>query len=223
VLVLVTALLVLVGLVLLVVGLAHNSLDLIYASIGCTAVAGVVLLYLGRVNRREADRLAHDEAVLASRAGSPPAADVLVEDASPDPDPDPDPDADRTETAGVEEGSDPTQPQSVAAPTAAPAPSAAPTEASAGAAANPDAPIGVAGDGNAFPAGEAAFPIKDYDQLRVGEILPLLRGLDPDELEEVRDRESAGKGRSVILRRVEELLAGDATSERATKETPPSL
>jgi hypothetical protein len=51
----------------------------------------------------------------------------------------------------------------------------------------------------------------------------LLRGLEPDELEEVRDRESAGKRRSVILRRVQELLDSGATDERATKETPPSL
>jgi hypothetical protein len=227
VLVLVTALLVLVGLVLLILGFAHSALSLIYASIGCTAAAGLVLIYLGRANRRKSVRLAHDEAALATRASSPEAPpEGLVDDTSPAPD--------LTETAGLDDHFDPAQPQPVAAaaPPAAPAPSTAPTEDSAdAAAANPDAPTPVAGDGAAwpagdgaaFPTGEAAFPIKNYDELRVGEILPLLRGLEPDELEEVRDRESAGKSRGVILRRVEELLASDATKERATEETPPNL
>jgi membrane protein implicated in regulation of membrane protease activity len=53
---------------------------------------------------------------------------------------------------------------------------------------------------------EVIFPIEDYDDLRVGEILPLLPELEPDELEEVRDRESAGKNRSTILNRIDELF-----------------
>jgi hypothetical protein len=185
VLVLVTAVLVLVGLVLLVVGFAHSALSLIYASIGCTAVAGVVLIYLGRANRREAVRLANDKATLASRAGSPQGPDSDVQDASPE--------SDRPVTAGVEERFDP-------------APALDPSQADRQA----DAPTAVAGDG-------AAFPIQNYDELRVGEILPRLRGLEPDELQDVRDRESAGKSRGVILRRVDELLASEATNE------PPNL
>jgi hypothetical protein len=185
VLVLVTAVLVLVGLVLLVVGFAHNALSLIYASIGCTAVAGVVLIYLGRAKRREAVRLANDEAALASRAGSPQGPDGVLQDASPE--------SDRPGPAGVEERFD---------PASAPHPSQADT--------HPDTATAVAGDG-------AAFPIQNYDELRVGEILPRLRGLEPDELEEVRVRESAGKSRSVILRRVDELLASEATND------PPNL
>jgi hypothetical protein len=192
VLVLVTAVLVLVGLVLLAVGFAHSALSLIYASIGCTAVAGVVLIYLGRANRREAVRLANDEAGLASRAGSRPAPDGVVEDASPAPD--------RTGTAGVDDRPVPGQAQP---PGDLPS-TAAPHASRAGA--HPDAPTAVAGDG-------AAFPINNYDELRVGEILPRLRGLEPDELEEVRLRESTGKSRSVILRRVVELLASQATNE----------
>ena len=53
------------------------------------------------------------------------------------------------------------------------------------------------------------FPIDEYDELRVSEILPLLPQLDPDELEVVRDREVAGKARDSILVRIDELLSGE--------------
>ncbi len=50
------------------------------------------------------------------------------------------------------------------------------------------------------------FPIADYDTLRVDQIVPLLVELFPDELEEVRDRELAGKARVGVLRRCATLL-----------------
>jgi hypothetical protein len=53
--------------------------------------------------------------------------------------------------------------------------------------------------------GEAVFPIADYDELKVGEIVSLLPELDHDELEMVREREEGGKNRSTILTRVEAL------------------
>ena len=53
---------------------------------------------------------------------------------------------------------------------------------------------------------EVVFPIEDYDELRVAEIMPLLPELEPDELDEVRDRESTGKNRSTIIFRIDELL-----------------
>ena len=53
------------------------------------------------------------------------------------------------------------------------------------------------------------FPIDEYDELRVSEILPLLPQLDPDELEVVRDREATGKSRDSILSRIDELLLGE--------------
>jgi hypothetical protein len=61
------------------------------------------------------------------------------------------------------------------------------------------------------PNGESLFPIADYDELKVGEIVSLLPELDRDELEMVRDREADGKNRSTILTRVEALVvaAGD--------------
>jgi hypothetical protein len=71
---------------------------------------------------------------------------------------------------------------------------------------------------------EIVFPIADYDDLRVSEILPVLPELDPDELEEVRDRESAGRGRTTILDRIDELL-DRKTARRpvAPAQTQPAL
>jgi hypothetical protein len=52
---------------------------------------------------------------------------------------------------------------------------------------------------------ELEFPIADYDELRVGEILPLLPQLYTDELDVVEERERSGKARATILERIEEL------------------
>jgi len=60
--------------------------------------------------------------------------------------------------------------------------------------------------------GEGVFPIADYDDLKVGEIVSLLPELDEDELEMVREREEAGKNRSTILTRVEALSGAAAAS-----------
>src|SRR5205814_8961354 len=58
--------------------------------------------------------------------------------------------------------------------------------------------------------GEGLFPIADYDELKVGEIVSLLPELDQDELEMVREREASGKNRSTILTRVEALTEAGA-------------
>ncbi|MBV9410988.1 MAG: hypothetical protein JO148_05290 [Acidimicrobiia bacterium] len=58
--------------------------------------------------------------------------------------------------------------------------------------------------------GDGVFPIADYDELKVGEIVSLLPELDEDELEMVRDREESGKNRSTILTRVEALTGAAA-------------
>jgi len=64
--------------------------------------------------------------------------------------------------------------------------------------------------------GEGVFPIADYDDLKVGEIVSLLPELDEDELEMVREREEGGKNRSTILTRVEALAgAGVAAGARS--------
>src|SRR5206468_2663262 len=60
--------------------------------------------------------------------------------------------------------------------------------------------------------GEGVFPIADYDDLKVGEIVSLLPELDEDELEMVREREESGKNRSTILTRVEALTGAAAAA-----------
>ncbi|HEY1633654.1 MAG TPA: hypothetical protein VGF64_02770 [Acidimicrobiales bacterium] len=52
------------------------------------------------------------------------------------------------------------------------------------------------------------FPIADYDELRVAEILPLLEELEPDEIEVVRHREMSGRNRGAVLRKLDELSGG---------------
>jgi len=53
---------------------------------------------------------------------------------------------------------------------------------------------------------EMEFPIADYDELRVSEILPLLPELDLDELDVVRERELAGKRRLAVIDRIDDLM-----------------
>jgi hypothetical protein len=74
---------------------------------------------------------------------------------------------------------------------------------------------------------DGAFPIEDYDELLVSEILPLLPELDPDELELVRGREESGKARATLLRRIEQIgeeeggeptVAAPAVGRRAAAE-----
>jgi hypothetical protein len=67
---------------------------------------------------------------------------------------------------------------------------------------------------------EVGFPIEDYDDLRVAQILPLLSRLDLDELQEVRDRESAGKARVTVLDRIDDRLGRAGGAKRATKAPP---
>lgn len=64
------------------------------------------------------------------------------------------------------------------------------------------------------------FPILDYDDLKVGEIMPLLPELDDDELEMVRDRENEGAKRSTILNRIEALLTEGDEEPTAAFQTP---
>ena len=74
--------------------------------------------------------------------------------------------------------------------------------------------------GGAWSAAE--FPIEDYDELLVSEILPLLTELDVDELEQVREREQDGKARATLLRRIEQLQdeAGGGGADEPTMAAP---
>ena len=69
-------------------------------------------------------------------------------------------------------------------------------------------PVSVA----ALPEDDDYFPIEDYEDLRAGEILPLLPELDEDELEMVRGRERSGSARASILHRIDELVGGSTTT-----------
>lgn len=66
---------------------------------------------------------------------------------------------------------------------------------------------------------EEEFPIADYDELKVSEILPLLPELDDDELELVRRREEQGKARASILNRIDDLL-GIAPAPKPAPKRP---
>jgi hypothetical protein len=63
---------------------------------------------------------------------------------------------------------------------------------------------------------EEPFPIEDYDDLRAGEILPLLPQLYADELDRVADHERATANRGAILERIEELLAPTPSPAKKT-------
>ena len=65
------------------------------------------------------------------------------------------------------------------------------------------------------------FPIADYDELRVAEILPLLEELEPDEIEVVRDREMSGRNRAVVLRKLDELTGGPVAPSPGRRPAAP--
>jgi hypothetical protein len=61
------------------------------------------------------------------------------------------------------------------------------------------------------------FPIADYDELRIGEITPLLPELEPDELEVVRAHEAGGRARAGILTKIDSLLGVGAPAAPAKR------
>ncbi len=74
----------------------------------------------------------------------------------------------------------------------------------------------------AAPAAGDGFPIDNYDALRVGQILPLLRDLDEAELDEVRQYEASGKARSGILDRIDFLASGGTRPAAAAAKAAPA-
>jgi hypothetical protein len=229
VLVLVSFVLVLAAAVTLVVGLLQSGLTLIYLSIACSVLAGVVLavaVLRGRPEARPATSGrsftppqrtqvpasvgAPSSAETTSSWSSPPASATSTP-APPPPPPSPAPrqgpsDDAATKAAGsallgrlrgrkAESGTD-GEPTVIAAPpvdteTSAPEP-------------QPTAQIPIASG----PAeDEDGFPISGYDRLRATELLAQLPALDRNQLEAVRQRESAGKNRFTIMSRIDSLLA----------------
>jgi hypothetical protein len=231
VLLLVTIALVLVAAVALVIGFVSNQLPPIYLSIVCSFVAAVVLALFSRLNRRRvAPAGAHggpapllDETSARTYERSAPAgrAAPAYEDEDED---------------EVEEEYAPSRDTRVLTPVAEARAAAVPRPATPP---PPRAPV----PATPVPSSrfqeddeedeedwdeEPIFPIEDYDLLRVAEILPLLRELDPDELEDVRDREEAGRSRATILNRIDQLLgqgqgfAEEVPISRRVPEAPPA-
>ncbi|HUP69104.1 MAG TPA: hypothetical protein VM142_04735 [Acidimicrobiales bacterium] len=56
------------------------------------------------------------------------------------------------------------------------------------------------------PAIDESFPIPNYDNLPVAQILPLLDDLDDDELDMVAEHEEQGKNRAAILDRIDDMF-----------------
>jgi hypothetical protein len=70
---------------------------------------------------------------------------------------------------------------------------------------------------------DEGFPIANYDKLRVGQILPILRTLEPDELTMVREREEEGQARAGVLDRIDSLSGAPKPAKAApVKKAPPA-
>jgi hypothetical protein len=196
VLVLVSFVLVLAAAVTLVIGLLQTGLTLIWLSIGCSVVAGLVLAL----------------AVVRGR----PEAKARVEPPRPVPAPSPAPvrsAAPSYESAGSEvpdwrrEAEESPAPapwrqaaEAEAEPDEAPAPAPPPRRRYG----KPAAAVDLTEE---VPAvGKADLPIADYDTLRATEIINRLEGLDAAQLEALRAHEAAGKGRTSVIARIDARL-----------------
>ena len=226
-LVLVSFVLVLAAAVTLVVGLLQSGLTLIYLSIACSVLAGVVLAVAVLRGRPEPKQAA------PGRPYTPPQpAPVPASVGAP---------ASGSETTSWSPPSSSPRP-----PPPSYSPPATPTDDSATKAAG--AALlgrlrGKRGDKDAAPVAAApttslgdepvdddvvetgttempavtitgedddGFPIADYDRLRATELLSRLPALDRNQLEAVREREANGKNRFTIMSRVDALLATTA-------------
>lgn len=215
VLVLVSFVLVLAAAVTLVVGLLQSGLTLIYLSIACSVLAGVVLAVAVLRGRPE------PKAAPIGRPYTPPASAPPVPAREPEP----------AYSAAPTTSYTPPPPPPTPVPAARADTDDAATKAAGtallgrlrgrrGEAAEPTPepePEMVPASGPAtteMPAVSAeaddGFPIADYDRLRATDLLRRLGALDRNQLEAVRDREIAGKNRFTILSRVDVLLASKA-------------
>jgi hypothetical protein len=222
VLVLVSFVLVLAAAVTLVVGLLQSGLTLIYLSIGCSVLAGVVLAVAVLRGRPEPGAAAPVGRSFTPPASAPPQPATVGAPAStstyesapswtppppsappppraPSPAPTDDPSVKAAGTALLgrlrRRTEEPEEAPAAAEPPPAAEPAYEPEPATAQYAAVPVE----ADDG---------FPIADYDRMRATDLLRQLGGLDRNQLEAVRDREAAGKNRFTIMSRIDVLLAG---------------
>ena len=203
--------LVLVGVVTLVIGIISNTLAWVFVSIGSTVAAGVVLYILYRLGRKQAaagTAATTAEPVPASQPATQPIPTVPAPTTVP-------PAAQPADEARFARG---------AAASTEPAVSAEPAASSVATLTRDEG----AADGydEDFDDDDGdLFPIAEYDDLRVAEILPLLPELDDDELEIVRAREVSTKNRGTILNRIDELApaaAGTSAAQPATVAATPA-
>jgi hypothetical protein len=190
VLVLVSFGLVLLATILLVVGLLNDDgLTLIYLSIAASATAAVVLYLAFRLARPKDEAPAQGPAPLDEDLASVAVTDDRVSR----------PTADASTAVAVTDDRAP-RPQADAAEPEPVESAPAPTE---------PVPVAAADDDwladDAWEGDDVQFPIADYDDLTVGEILPLLPQLYSDELDVVYEREASTKNRSTILDRLDQL------------------
>jgi hypothetical protein len=192
--------LVLVATVLLVLGLlVGDGLALIYVSIGLSALAAVILFVAVRVSKPKAAPVTAPEPLAAE-----PEAQYAAVTAPAAP---------------------PTAEETATFPTAPPPPMVE----------VPPVPEAPAAEGDEWlaadqeweaPAGEweeeeVEFPIADYDELTVDEILPLLPQLYTDELDVVEEREASGQNRPEIvgeLQRLRAAASGEGEYEQEEEE-----
>jgi pyruvate dehydrogenase E2 component (dihydrolipoamide acetyltransferase) len=202
VLLLVTLGLVLVAMVTLVIGVFSNHLQPIYISIVASIAAAVLLGLISWLNRREPSDVTTADAPAPLAAEDPESGPVARQSSG--------------------EGRPGPLPAAAAPLPAAAAPlpaaAAAPFGPAADSASGPDAaerhgprdgdmthpeppPPGI----EPPSGGESPFPIDNYDELRVAQILIVLAELDGGELERVAARERQGAGRNTILNRIDRL------------------
>jgi hypothetical protein len=214
VLLLVTLFLVVASAILLVLGFVQSTLGYIYLSMVCAGVAALALIVFARLARRRAVALAGAGALSArtrtTSGDSPWGSTEATFDRPPlamESDDDGEPGAVPLVDGNTEVGLAAAEPEVGAAQVA--------VVPEAESAASPEAED----EGDWDWGDEVVFPIEDYDELRVAEIVPLLSQLEPDELQDVRDREVAGKARSTILDRIDELTGAKPKTGR--RRAPP--
>ena len=200
-LVLVSFGLVLLATILLVVGLlTDDGLTLIYFSIGASFTAAIVLYLAFRMARPKAEKTKTAPEPLDPDLAPEPELVTVAADAT------------AVQPAAAAPVAAAT-PAAAVVPDTAPEPAPEPTVFTSDASSARDddwtADDDWADDGDF----EVEFPIADYDELTVAEIMPLLPQLYTDELGVVAERERNGKNRAAILDRLDELAASGTDAD----------
>jgi len=180
--VLVSFVLVVVAAITLVIGLLQSGLSIIYVSIACSLLAGIVL-FTAVLRGRPAPRGAGGPMPQQVPQTAPPPAAPAAEWSAPA----------STSAPGPESVPEPAMAGAVGAGTATSAVDERDDHTETLDLAEFDAAVGAGDD----------FPIHDYDTLRATEVLPMLAELSDEQLEAVKEREQGGKNRFMILNRID--------------------